>query len=127
MGVQPYSLSAAPAGNTLRITVKDLGGHSGALGRLRLGTRVYAEGPYGALTAARRRQRKVLLIAGGIGITPLRALFEELPGDVTLLYRARQDADVAFRQELGAIAARHGARLNDGAMSRSKRWPVRGA
>ena len=108
----PYSLSAAPAGGTLRITVKALGEHSAALVRLRPGTRVYAEGPYGAMTAVRRRQRKVLLIAGGIGITPLRALFEELPGEVALLYRAHQDADVVFRQELGVIAARRGARLH---------------
>lgn len=42
----------------------------------------------------------------------MRALFEELPGEVTLLYRARQDADVVFRQELGAITARRGARLH---------------
>ena len=47
----------------------------------------------------------MLLIAGGIGITPLRALFESLPagpGDLTLLYRASRDADVVFGDELAA-------------------------
>src|SRR4051812_6662298 len=85
----PYSLSAAPHAGGLRITVKALGGHSAALARLRPGPRVLAEGPYGALTAARRRRRKVLLIAGGIGVTPLRALFESLPGgpgELTMIY-----------------------------------------
>jgi predicted ferric reductase len=111
----PYSLSAAPRGDQLRITVKQLGEHSGALARLRPGTKVLAEGPYGALTAARRSQRKVLLIAGGIGITPLRALFESLPGgpgDVHLIYRARHDADVVFRSELEDIARHRRARLH---------------
>jgi ferredoxin-NADP reductase len=111
----PYSLSAAPRPDRLRITVKSLGAHSAALARLRPGTRVLAEGPYGALTAARRRQRKVLLIAGGIGVTPLRALFESLPGppgDITLIYRASKTSDVVFGDELAAIAQHRGARLH---------------
>src|SRR5438270_769437 len=104
----PYSLSAPVVGDRMRITVKTLGDHSHALGRLRPGTRVLAEGPYGAMTAAARRNRKVLLVAGGVGITPLRALFQTLPaarGDLTLVYRASSDADVVFRRELEQLAA----------------------
>ncbi|MFL6138722.1 MAG: ferric reductase-like transmembrane domain-containing protein [Frankiaceae bacterium] len=111
----PYSLSAAPHPRALRITVKEVGDHSRALSRLKVGTPVIAEGPYGALTAARRRRRKVLLIAGGSGITPLRALFETLPaapGDLTLLYRANDQAEVVLRRELDHIAAARGARVH---------------
>jgi predicted ferric reductase len=111
----PYSLSATPRGNTLRITAKGFGDHSAALARLRPGTKVIAEGPYGALTAARRTRRKVLLIAGGIGVTPLRALFEALPagpGELTLLYRASRGNDVVFGDELATIAEQRGARLH---------------
>ncbi|MFF2808006.1 ferric reductase-like transmembrane domain-containing protein [Streptomyces sp. NPDC058000] len=104
----PYSLSAPPLPHHLRITVKEAGGHSSALARLRPGTRVWAEGPYGAFTEARRRSAKVLLLAGGVGITPLRTLFETLPGDVTLIYRARRPEDLALRTELDAIAAARG-------------------
>jgi len=110
----PYSLSAVPGRNELRITAKDLGDHSRILARLRPGTRVLAEGPYGSLTAGRRRRRRVLLIAGGAGITPLRSLFESIPaapGDLTLLYRARAAGDLVFRDELDDISARRGARL----------------
>jgi predicted ferric reductase len=110
----PYSLSAAPQGDLLRITVKNLGEHSLALSRPQPGTRVLAEGPYGAMTAARRSRRRVLLIAGGIGITPLRALFESLPGEageITLLYRTGREADVVFRDELSTISEQRGARL----------------
>ncbi|MFD5429091.1 ferric reductase-like transmembrane domain-containing protein [Streptomyces sp. NPDC127084] len=110
----PYSLSAPPRPDLLRITVKAAGNHSTALSALEPGTRVWAEGPYGAMTAARRSRNKVLLIAGGAGITPLRALFETLPGnpgDLTLLYRAGSTEDLALWSELREIAEVRGAKL----------------
>ena len=109
----PFSLSAAPNGRFLRFTVKDLGDWSGGrLQRLPIGTRLVLEGPYGILTGARRTRPKVLLVAGGVGITPLRALLEALPGrpgDLALVYRARRPEDVVFRAELEAIARARGA------------------
>ena len=110
----PYSLSAPPRHDRLRITVKALGDHSRGLAGIHPGTRVVAEGPYGAMTAARRRRRKVLLIAGGVGITPLRALFQTIPaepGDLTLLYRASREEDVVFRRELELLAEQRDANL----------------
>ncbi|MFD9218938.1 ferric reductase-like transmembrane domain-containing protein [Streptomyces sp. NPDC060064] len=107
----PFSLSAPPDAGYLRITVKEAGGHSRAVARLRPGTRVWAEGPYGGFTAARRSRSKVLLLAGGVGITPLRALFETLHGEVTLLYYARREEDLALRGELDEIAAVRGTRV----------------
>jgi predicted ferric reductase len=107
----PYSLSAPAHPNYLRFTVKDFGDHSSAVRGLRPGTGVRAEGPYGAFTSGRARRRKVLLIAGGVGITPIRALFETLPGELTLLYRASAPEDLIFRDELEAIAKRRHARL----------------
>jgi len=79
---------------------------------LRPGTRVWAEGPYGSLTVERQTSPKVLLIGGGVGITPLRALFETLPGEVTLLYRARTVEDLALGGELEALARWRGARVH---------------
>ena len=111
----PFSISSAPNGRWLRITVKELGDWSGQLKELRVGTRVFIEGPYGVLTGARRTRPKVLLIAGGIGITPLRALLEALPakpGDLTLLYRVRDQTDVVFRSELETLATSRGARIH---------------
>ncbi|MFF2367230.1 ferric reductase-like transmembrane domain-containing protein [Streptomyces sp. NPDC058122] len=107
----PYSLSAPPRPDRMRITVKALGDHSAAVGMLRPGTRVWAEGPYGSLTSDRSTSSKALLIAGGVGITPLRALFETLPGRVTLLYRARTAEDLALGGELEDIARWRGARV----------------
>jgi predicted ferric reductase len=110
----PFSLSAPLRGNQLRITIKALGAGSRSLQQLRPGDLVLAEGPYGALTERRRRRPKVLLIAGGVGITPMRALFEtlDLPGqDLTLIYRAPREADLVLKQELDEVAQRKRSRV----------------
>jgi len=110
----PFSLSAAPTCDRLRITVKARGAGTRRIFGVPLGTLVFAEGPYGALTARRRRRPRVLLIAGGVGITPMRAMFEviDLPGeDVTLVYRASTEQDLVLKHELDEIAERSGARV----------------
>lgn len=106
----PFSLSAPPHSEFLRITVKALGSGSRLVQSVRPGTLVIPEGPSGAMTAS----RSVLLVAGGVGITPVRALFESLergPGRLTLLYRASRPTDVVFRAELERIAAHRSARI----------------
>jgi predicted ferric reductase len=111
----PFSLSAAPNGRWLRITVKALGDDTRVLGSMPIGTRVFVEGPYGALTLARRSRRGVVLIAGGIGIAPIRALYEALPpstGDVALIYRASGAEDLVLRAELDEIARVRGHRVH---------------
>ena len=87
----PFSLSAAPDGRRLRITVKGVGDYTARLRAIPPGTRVIAEGPFGAFTSAARRRPRVALIAGGVGITPIRALLEDMPGepgDIAVVYRA---------------------------------------
>ena len=111
----PYSLSAAPGPDRLQITAKDLGDGSNRLASLRPGTRVLIEGPHGTLTAQRRLQPKVAMIASGIGITPLRALLEELDycrGDAVLLYRASSRSDLVFVAELEELARRRGIAIH---------------
>jgi ferredoxin-NADP reductase len=111
----PYSLSAMPRPDMMRITVKARGHHSGSMAHLRPGTRVIAEGPYGAFTPS-LSGRRVLLIAGGVGITPIRAMFAALPRrmsvGITLVYRASHPRDIVFRRELDAIAADRNATVH---------------
>lgn len=110
----PYSLSAAPDGRSLRLTAQAVGDSSRRLAALRPGTPVLVEGPYGRLhTGVRTRERSVL-IGAGIGITPLRALLEELPAgpDATVvIYRVGRQADIVLADELLELARVKGARV----------------
>jgi predicted ferric reductase len=108
----PFSLSAAPNGRSLRLTAKAIGSASAGLRNVPVGTRVFAEGPYGALTAIQRVTDASLLIAGGIGITPIRSLLEELSGPIVVLYRVHSMADAVLLDELQALAAMRGAPLH---------------
>ena len=111
----PFSLSAAPDGRRLRITVKGVGDYTARLRAIPPGTRVIAEGPFGSFTSAARRRPRVALIAGGVGITPIRALLEDMPGapgDIAVVYRALRPEDVILRAELDALAAERGAELH---------------
>ncbi len=110
----PFSLSAVPTRDFVRITVKDLGDDTKLLQRVRPGTRVLAEGPYGTFTGALRTRARVLLIAGGIGITPLRAMLDGFgrDDDVVLLYRVARPEDAVFVDELRAFAQRPNASLH---------------
>ncbi len=90
----PFSLSAAPP--RVRITVKGVGDFSRGLRELRPGTRVLAEGPYGGFDP---QASKVVLIAGGVGITPIRSLLESIDGDVVVVQRG----DPVLREEVEAL------------------------
>ncbi|MBF8252905.1 MAG: putative ferric reductase [Actinobacteria bacterium] len=109
----PYSLSAAPTQHLLRITVKDLGDHSRSLAFLKPGTRVFVEGPYGAFTTGRSTMPHVVLVGGGVGITPVRALIDEFNGGVQidLIYRASRAEDLVLREELDYLAFNSGGSM----------------
>lgn len=104
----PFSFSAAPNGRFLRISIKAVGDFTRRIRHLTPGTLVLLEGPLGAFTAKASTGRKFLMIAGGIGITPIRALIESLAGecDVVLVYAAKAANDLVFAAELRALTPR---------------------
>ena len=118
----PFSLSALPQPPYVRFTVKGLGDASRTVARLRPGTRVAFEGPYGTFTDHARVSDGVLLIAAGVGVTPLRALLEDLPGeaDVVVIVRASRAADVPHRAEIAALVEHRSGRLHEVIGSRHK-------
>lgn len=109
----PYSLSAAPTKNHLRITVKDLGDHSRSIAFIKPGTRVFVEGPYGAFTAGRSTQPHVVLVGGGVGITPVRALMDEFKGGAQLdvIFRASKEEDLVLKAEMDYLAHNSGGSI----------------
>ncbi|MFJ2478523.1 ferric reductase-like transmembrane domain-containing protein [Streptomyces sp. NPDC087659] len=109
----PFSLSAAPGGQGLRLTAKAVGSTSAGLRNIPVGSRAFLEGPYGAFTSLHRSRPGALLIAGGVGITPVRAMLEEQAiGDVVVLYRVRSEADAVLLNEVRHLVALQGGRLH---------------
>jgi predicted ferric reductase len=121
----PYSLSAMPADGRLRVTIKGLGDHSAAMRAIPKGTRIAVEGPYGVFTRHAMRTRKAALIGAGVGITPIRALLEDLPAgvDTVTLVRAPDHQSVLLADELHALNARRGRRLL-GWIGPRQHWPM---
>jgi len=110
----PFSISAIPDGRRLRITVKNIGDFTSGVHTLKPGTPILIDGPFGKFTE-RPANRKVLLIAGGIGITPIRPLAEEMAADgfdVRVLYRAHSEGHLVFRKEMDALTANLGVRVD---------------
>lgn len=124
----PFSLSAEPAMSTgpqspahgsashgkLRITVRNLGDGSARLARIKPGTKVAIEGPYGMFSTAARTRNKVVMIGAGIGITPLRSLLESTPfepGQATVLLRGHDESELFLGQEIMALCQARGATL----------------
>lgn len=111
----PFSISAAPNSQFVRFTIGNRGDDTAALQNIKPGTKVMLEGPYGVFTEERRTKEKVTLIAAGIGIPPVRALAESMaarPGDVTILYRTRDEDDASLIAEMKQIAQLRGHTLH---------------
>ena len=110
----PYSLSAMPRPPYLRVTIKDLGDASGAMRWLRPGTRVAIEGPYGVFTRFSQVGNRVLLVGAGVGVTPLRALLEDLPSstDVVCVLRARTVDEIPHLDEIRRLVERRDGRVH---------------
>ncbi|MCL2464876.1 MAG: ferric reductase-like transmembrane domain-containing protein [Micrococcales bacterium] len=111
-----YSFSSAPRGEGWRITVAAVGDHSRRLVALPAGTRLWLEGPMGGLILNRNGAEPVLLVGGGVGVTPIRALAEaaltERPGvPVVVLYRVRDMAAALFVPEWAELTAWAAGRL----------------
>ncbi len=108
----PFSLSEVPNGTRLRLSIKAVGDFTKKIPQLPPNTRVLLEGPLGRFTGDKvNPEDTIALIAGGIGITPLRSLVEAFAKEqrtVDLIYAARTETDFALKAELDTIAANQG-------------------
>ena len=112
VGELPISISGDPADrDKLVYTVRSVGKATHALVSQKPGTEIGIRGPFGTgwpMEAARGRD--VVIIAGGIGLAPLRpAIYEVLRnrdryGRLVVLYGARSPRELLYRKELAAWA-----------------------
>lgn len=107
----PFSLSAAPTANGLTISARFAGDGTERLARLRPGTRVLVEGPYGHLTGGARTGSKLLMIGAGAGVAPLMSILEGEPwaaGDAILITRDTTAADGLRQAEIADLIRTRG-------------------
>jgi predicted ferric reductase len=118
----PFSLSAMPTPPYLRVTVKVAGDTTTQIAKIRSGTPIAIEGPYGAFTADARSKQKVALVGAGVGITPLRAMLEDLPSgvDVVVLQRSSRPEGMILLGELRELVKQRHGRMVELVGSRSR-------
>ena len=103
-----FSLTSDVGSDQLRFTFKKSGDYTDELATVKPGTWAIMDGPYGRFTASVSANPKVLMIAGGIGVTPFPPMLKtmvEQGRDIVLLYSARTEADLALGRELEALVA----------------------
>jgi predicted ferric reductase len=105
----PFSLSFVPEDDLLRITVKNVGDFTSEISKLKKGTSILIDGPLGTFRKDESKTDKFLFIAGGVGITPIRSLIEEIGQqgkDMILLY-SNKTQDIIFKKELDGLSQKY--------------------
>jgi predicted ferric reductase len=105
-----FSSSAAVTDGRVEMTIRNLGDFTSEIHKVPVGKRVYLDGPYGAFTIGHPADMHVL-IAGGIGITPMMSMIRTLADrrdtrPVVLLYGNEDWESITFREELEALRVR---------------------
>ena len=97
----PFSFSQIKNDKNIRISIKNLGDFSKNIDqKIKIGTRVVIDGPHGTFTSEKTKNNKIAMIAGGIGITPIRSLVEEMQyKDCVVLYATSKEEDIVFKKE----------------------------
>lgn len=109
--IRTYSVSSAPSDGHIRISVKAQGPASHHLHKhVQVGDVLEVRPPMGSFTLTEEIERPVVLIAAGVGITPLLSMFRELAAQnhqrqrhVHLFQSARTLEDLPFQAELKAL------------------------
>jgi predicted ferric reductase len=108
----PFTIaSGAHSDGSLEFTVRHIGGYTRTLGRLSPGKQVFLDGPHGSFSVDHTRATGLVLLAGGVGITPMMSMLRTLAdrGDRRphrLLVSGRSPDDLLFTDELEDLQAR---------------------
>lgn len=118
LGATPYTIeehpfsfsSSAEAEGRLEFGIKALGDFTRDLRRVPEGTEAYLDGPHGAFSTDRVPAAGYVLIAGGIGVTPMLSILRTMADredvrPVLLVYADKTWEGMAYREEIDALAA----------------------
>lgn len=105
----PFSISSCPAQRPrLAFTIKEAGDFTAAIGRLPIGSPAWLDGPHGHFTLRGRQARRLVFIAGGVGIAPIIGILRQLRHErdarpMQLIYGNRCREQIAYAEELAAL------------------------
>lgn len=105
----PYSLITSPTNpNEIKVAIKDLGDYTHRMQDLPIGINATVEGPYGGVWHVEEKlndpKENLVLLAGGVGITPMLGILEELslkklPNKVLLVWALNEPSELGFAEE----------------------------
>ena len=107
-----FSIVSAPTERELTIATRMReSGFKRALASLPIGSIAKLDGPFGSFAWHDDRERPLVLVAGGIGITPFMSILRQAPHEasrqpISLIYSNRRPEDAAFLDELEELARR---------------------
>ena len=104
----PFTISSSPDEKNLHFTIKTKGRFTWELMKLKKGEEVKVDGPFGIFTLDKAEDKDIVLIAGGIGITPFFSMIKSLAGShsnrkIILFYCSKKAESMVFKKELDAI------------------------
>lgn len=110
----PFSFSSAAdtqPGDAISMTIKTAGDFTETVSRVETGTRVYVDGPHGVFSMDQRQGPGYVLVAGGVGVTPMYSMLltmleREDVRPVTLFYASANWDEVVLREELAQLSDR---------------------
>ena len=130
VGEIPLSISGDPSRTkTLTHTIRGVGWVTRALQKMKKGDMIGVRGPFGSPWPLQETAgNDVLVIAGGVGLAPLRPVIYQLLaqreqyGNVSILYGARSPDDILFEKELGKWRSRFDLHVDATVDSAKRGW-----
>ena len=124
----PFTISSSPTNNRLSVSIKSVGDFTSTICNTRTTDYAYIEEPFGIFSFLNYDDNDLILIAGGIGITPfismLRYIFDKkLKKNIVLLWGNKTEKDIAFKNEMDKMASEMTSLKLVHIMSRQNDWP----
>lgn len=107
--VHSFSIASSPKEKELIITTRMRpSAFKNSLNKLKIGSQVKIDGPFGQFALHKNRKIPAVFLAGGIGIAPFRSIIKELPNrKITLFYSNRKKKDAPFLEELKKLEGKN--------------------